>query len=616
MLRRFRRLGALAALAVVVLGITPSTASAGDAVTISGKITDLTTGEPIEGACVQIRYRTESDAVCADDAGQYAITFSWDLVSIEVTADGYVSRFAHYYYPTSQTMDFTLVHTLPSATGVITNAAGAPVPSALVYFRPAYSQAMGVYTDAAGRYSIPELPAEPFTVEISKVGFPVQWVPGKVEQSLAQVFEPGDGEVLTINEQFLPYGRVTATFVDPVTRRLMKDLCMSDGLRMACSDEAGQAVLDLPAGSWQLSFTVPEAYMPGPAPVTVQVLQGQTINLKPVLRALRPSIVVDIVTSPNAPVPAACVVAVPVHLSGHPLGGQTEYQPACGTGDKGWIQLWLDEPGPVQLFAYGAPGQHTSTGRPKYGAQWIGEFGGTGDRSMARIINPIPYDTPAEAKLSLDAAVEFSGTVGVPSTEKVCVSAVALPLTIPGNAADVQVRSCSVAATTGSPTWKLSGLGPYTWPLLFTSESGRAQVWSGGAASRSTAVQVSQFASYHQVMPGLGGSVSGSVTGNVGGELVAYDAVTGDFVGRSAIIAGSYKITGLNERPVLLQYRPQSGPACWPSLPPVGTPPRAIPRTAVSVILGRTTTVALNVGQYCSPIAKLLAPVDRTLPSS
>jgi hypothetical protein len=116
------------------------------------------------------------------------------------------------------------------------------------------------------------------------------------------------------------------------------------------------------------------------------------------------------------------------------------------------------------------------------------------------------------------------------------------------------------------PSYQLSGLGPYSWPLHFAS-SGFAAQWTVNAPNGSLATGVT--------VPQLGGTAradatlqpAGLLTGLNGmgmepGTVVnAYDAWTGDWLS-SAMIGDGQLLGGFNSGRVILRYDGSAG-ICW-----------------------------------------------------
>lgn len=651
MFRRLRRVGLISVVTTLLLGLTQgAAANTSDAVTgrvgsaagsvpaaadgditISGQIVALSTGATIAGVCVELRTGvvTVFATSCSDASGHYAIEAPAGFYTLRASGAGYVPAWAgeryidyqEFDFSTSTVMDFSMVQQLPSATGQLVDPSGVAVSGALVWFRAVIGPFWTMqYTDANGRFTFLGLPPKAMKVSVAAYTastYPLQYVPGKTGPVDATVFTPGDGEVLTINEQFLPYGGIKVTFVDDTSGHPLSDVCITDAyFGTRCTDVMGTAALSLPFGPRALTLTVPTAYQPAPAPIMFDIVPGQITSHRMELRR-RTSIFVTAQEGANPNwQPPTCVIAVPVQPGVFASPEQTAYRPYCSSYNEGPIEVWLDQAIPVQLFAYS--GSTTdANGPPKFGAQWVTANGGTGDRRNALVITPVTGVRNQGPVIKMDPPMALYGSVDSPVAGQYCVSALALPLTVPGEARDMQVQTCTYEVAEGSPRFSMNGLGPYSWPLFFTSKDGTgASAWSGGASNRFAAVLVGPaFPIIGQQMPGLGGTIRGTISGKTGGQMLAYDAVTGDYLAKGAVSGNAFVITGLNSRPVLLQYRPTTGTACWPSLPPIGTAPRVRPRSSLAVTVGQVSTVTLDVSTSCAGGVKLITKVDQPFSS-
>lgn len=624
MSRRLGRLGFLAVAVLVGVGATALPATAADPITISGTVSDLTTGSPIATACVTATQNgTVAGSVCADASGHFDLSVPAGYYQLRASAASYRDLWFDRQYLAAQyrlfdaqtTADFPMVHALPTATGLITDPGGNPVSGAHVTVHAvdgSFSQF--TYANGSGQYSFAQVPPIPLmfeTTSYSPVWYPTQWVPGKTTTAGASTFTPGDGESLVVNEQFLPHASLTMTFTDKATGTPVSGICFSMFSGARCSDASGMASVKTPFGTYTVEFTVPTAYLPAPSSLTVTLLPGETKSIGKVLTR-RTSILVTAHDRGNLSwQPPACVIAVPLEPGVVGSPGQTAYRPGCGGYNSGPIEIWLDDARPVQLFAYSGS-TSDANGPPQFGAQWVGETSGSGDRRAAKIITPTPSVRNGGPAILLDRPAILAGSVGDNMTDEFCVSAVALPLTVPGESRDMQVETCSVTVPEGAPRFSINGLGPYAWPLYFTSKNGRGYAWSGGASNRLDAILVGAGDPIHGEMPGAGGSIQGTITGGSNGELLAYDAITGDYLTKATVNGTAFTIGGLITRPVILQYRPVSGPACWPIMPKLG----GLLRTpgAIGVLLGETTVASVDVAG-CRPSPELLAlrPAPRSI---
>jgi hypothetical protein len=631
MFRAFRRIGSLLGITVLLFGLTQgASASADDEIVISGKVTDMYTGVPLVGACVELWKTALVASSCTDAAGRYAVAAVAGAYEVKATSAGYADMWAGetqysgqpILYAASSTIDFVMVHEWPSATGLIVDPAGNPAPGATVRFKAVTgTYTASVLTGANGRFVIEKLPPIQMTISVSAAPggeiYPTQWVPRRTTEAAAEIFKLRDGQDLSIYEPLLDHGWLSVRFSDKISNAWIDGACIreSETGKSACSVD-GSARLTLPFGARQITFTTPEHYGPTPAPVTVDILPSQSTVLAYELAYSGTSITVDLrMPYSNLARPKTCVIAVPVRPGVFDSPGQTAYKPSCG-GETGPFEVWLEQAVPVRLFAY-VPSTGAAADMPQYGAHWVTDRGGVGDLDQALVINPVAntrIDGPEIRLEQMSPDFVLAGTVGGPIGGEYCVSVLALPLALPTEISDGQVRTCVTVAAGGSAPFALKGLGPHIWPLLFTSMNGGAYSWTGGGTNRLAADVSNMRSLFVQQMPGLGGTIRGTITGGSGGQMLAYDAVTGDFVAAGAVSGNSFTIAGLNTRPLALQYRPPVGTACWPAVPAPKPAPRTLPTYSWSSVVGQIVELStVDVGSNCAADVRL---IPERLPSN
>src|SRR6201999_2150104 len=120
----------------------------------------------------------------------------------------------------------------------------------------------------------------------------------------------------------------------------------------------------------------------------------------------------------------------------------------------------------------------------RYGMQWVGHSGGTGDLREARVVAAELGSEVSIPPIEMDPAGDVSGVV----TDRATGAPVNLVCVYP-YAVDPRIglgfgQNCS----RNGGTYTISGLGPYEWPLEFFDSQGRyAAGWSGRKPHRSAA---------------------------------------------------------------------------------------------------------------------------------
>ncbi len=132
--------------------------------------------------------------------------------------------------------------------------------------------------------------------------------------------------------------------------------------------------------------------------------------------------------------------------------------------------------------------------------------------------------------------------------------------------------------------YRLSGLGPYAWPVHFEAP-GYAHQWSGGATNRfeATLVQVTSGQDTRlDIALGPEGRIINVRPGGTDPEgwfATAYNAVTGDIVS-GAVYHNPPVIGGLNTESIFIKYHPfrngQAQPSCWYGVPRRGVHSRPV----------------------------------------
>ncbi|GLY98099.1 carboxypeptidase regulatory-like domain-containing protein [Actinoplanes sp. NBRC 103695] len=344
------------------------------------------------------------------------------------------------------------------------------------------------------------------------------------------------GGSLTVNA-------VDATTGDPVTGFCVAviakfgDYCTEGSTVAVAGLQAGPTLVTLRAlgGSDYLEkpdvpVTIPEG---GHATLTVPLTLGGRINAEVVDRAT------------GSPVGSACIIPV------EPETGGDEVARAC-TNNQGKTTTAALAPGVYQLFA--------ESGNSKNGAQWFTPEGGTGDQREATKFRVKAGKTTKAGTVLLDQAGKISGVVRDPAGQPAAGVNVGLrAFEIPGSA------DYPPDDTDAQGRYTVDGLGPYSWPLLFTPDWDVPRQWSGATGNRYQAETVpvtSGATSTYDVTLAAGTKVTGTATvtpggtASSGGVLKARNAATGDLlaVGEVPGPGGRYSFTVIGGSPVVVEW--------------------------------------------------------------
>ncbi|MGM1059884.1 MSCRAMM family protein [Saccharothrix sp. Mg75] len=559
-----RRLAALVAACAVLVPFA-GTASA-DPVLSEGIVTARFTGQPVPGACVTAFDANQVQVAqdCADAAGHYSVsvpTGSWGPFKLRTTAEGYAETW-YARHSGVDARDFASAdpvytgdprHELglrPPGVGVLrgtlTTSAGAPIEYASVQVVDVDGGHWGPSTSTAadGTYRFTGLWPGHYKIQFRSPHDGEQWYPRQEANSGAEaVVVAGDVETV-VDERTLPPGTVDLTVVDEVSGAPVRDFCVFTpgvGADRPCTTD-GRVSYPLNRGTYTLHVTPGRTHF-GVDHRDVVVRSGETTR---VVARVKPGVAIRTTVRDartGAPVAGTCVQ--PVAVAGHGVSG--EFASDWCSDASGAVTL-----GPL------APAAYRLLARPAepHGLQWVGWLGGTGDQRRARVLDATPGRWTDLPPIRLDRAGTVTGVVRDGATgagvEGACVFAYAT------------TSAYGDACTDGNGAYRLTGLGPYRWPLEFAHAPGEyAWQWSGGAADRFGAAPVAvragrEVAHDESLVPA--GSVSGatSVDGDEFGwvEVTPVNARTGDVAGVATTNYGfGYIVPGLNTQEVKLHFR-------------------------------------------------------------
>lgn len=382
-------------------------------------------------------------------------------------------------------------------------------------------------TDANGAFQVPALLAGSYRVGF-EIGDYYQYFRGKLRLEDADAVVVRGGESTRITEKRLGTGSVRITAVDAVTGEPVADFCVQD----VCG--SGTVTIDgLPKGKHDLSVYTQHGTYHSKELVGVRVGAGKTtertVKLRPA--AVITTTVVDAAT--GQPVAGVCVAAFRHKRVALPDGYGN-----C-SNRNGQVRVGLLGTAEYRLFV--------DPQDSRYGRQWVGPNGGTGDEREAAVIAAKVGETVTAPQIKLDRAGTISGRVTDAATGEPIENAWISVLTAhPG-------VGTSDAVTDADGRYTLERLGPYEWPVITLAE-GFASQWSGGATSRYTATPISVTAggdTTHDVALTTGSEVTGTFTNADGvpfkyGFVIACNAETGDIAGATWMENGQFtmRVTG------------------------------------------------------------------------
>ncbi|MGC5333911.1 carboxypeptidase regulatory-like domain-containing protein [Micromonospora sp. DT62] len=255
----------------------------------------------------------------------------------------------------------------------------------------------------------------------------------------------------------------------------------------------------------------------------------------------------------------ACVSLVPLdreRLARVSIGESQLGSVGGCTDGRGGIEVSGVEPGRYRLFAQPYEAE-------RYGRQWVGGKGGTGERHRAWVVTVGAGATTAAPPVRLDPPGRISGVISdaasgrpVPGVHVAVVPFVPHPKYSP-----------DTPITDDTGRYSVTGLGPYDWPLRF-SGTGIATQWSGGVGNvllaRTVRVRPGGTATLHQALRSsitVGGSIRTDELATYS-TVVAFDALTGDVVG-AVDVGTSYGLPMLPGQLVKLRCDCSYGPGRW-----------------------------------------------------
>lgn len=432
----------------------------------------------------------------------------------------------------AQATEFTVVadeHTVAddrvfgpgSLRGKLVDSAGAPVAGVTVRAQVASDQwdsGIETNTRSDGTWSLPAVPPAGYLVSfIHPQSNRQQWASGKTKREDAQLFKVGTGQAVTVDDTWLPGATLTVHAVDATTGAPVDGICawVVELDANACAETGDLVFGELAPGAFQVDLsTATGSFYLRPDTRKVTLTAGETTAITVPLALGGKVSATAVAAATGSPLRRACVA-----LLAPGNGGLGDSHGEC-TNAAGKVTTQALAPGTYQAFVFAPEG---------YGHQWLGATGGTGEQKLAAKIVVKAGKVAKTPEIHIDPAGSIGGTVTDENNAP-----------IPG--ANVSYTAWSFGAGASNDVeadengrYTIGSLGPYSWPLAFTTPSHPRQ-WSGNTANRNQAatipVAAGETARYDiAVRPGV--PLTGKVTMAPGvptdrWRLTVANAATGD----------------------------------------------------------------------------------------
>ncbi|MBB5850220.1 carboxypeptidase regulatory-like domain-containing protein [Amycolatopsis umgeniensis] len=557
--------------AIPIAALLMSGPAMADQGVVSGVVKAADSGEPVPGACVTLfdLDLKETGSGCAGADGRYEIA---DVVpgkyKARATAAGYGELWSHNkgsalaadVLDLPHGLDFGLRQGTATVRGTITDQ-GKPAAGASVSLTDQNQRWWStVLTAADGTYTFGGVKADTYTMAIT-YGDRTQWIRQKSNFPDADTFAVSEGEVAVVDEAIAPYGKLRVTATDEKTGKPVAGACsqVEQGhppqLRKCAGADGVMVYEDLPPfGYYTLSVWGPDGSYQPVNWQRVDLSPGQTTDFRASMKPAASIVTTVRDAKTKAPLERICV--------------DTYALPVVGVLDADYQYYCSDENGKLVIGPID-PGAYKLLVKPldeRYGVQWAGQNGGTGDIGHARTVTAELGKVVSIPDIQMDPAGTITGKV----TDRATAAAVNGVCVYP-YAVDPRIGfHFDVNCSRNDGTYTIKGLGPYDWPLEFASSRGDyAWQWSGGAADRFAArpVRVRPNATVTEnaaLVPN--GSVSGKILGKDGkptfGYVYTYNARTGDIIDwTTPDSAGQYTVNGLATQNVKIKYYTDA--ECW-----------------------------------------------------
>ncbi|OXM50476.1 MSCRAMM family protein [Amycolatopsis alba] len=559
------------AAAIPIAALLTAVPAAADEGVVSGVVKAADTGEPVAGACVTLfdPDSNETGSGCAGQDGRYEIA---NVVpgkyKARATAAGYAelwsynkgSALAADVLDLPHGLDFSLRQGNATVRGQITDQ-GKPAAGASVSLTDQNQRWWStVLTAADGTYTFSGVKADTYTMAVT-FGDRTQWIRQKASFPEADTFAVEGDQVAVVDEAIAPYGKLRVVATDEKTGAPVAGACsqVEQGhppqLRKCAGADGVMVYEELPPfGYYTLSVWGPDGSYHPVSGQRVDLTPGGTTEFRAPMKPAASIVTTVRDAKTKAPLERICV--------------DTYALPVAGVVDADYRYYCSDENGKLVIGPI-EPGAYKLLVKPldeRYGMQWAGAKGGTGDIGRARTVTAELGKVVSTPDITMDPAGTITGKVTDRATAAPVNGVCVYPYAVDPRIGFRFEANCS--RNDGSYTIK--GLGPYDWPLEFASSRGdRAWQWSGGAADRFAArpVRVRPNATVTEnaaLVPN--GAVSGRILGKDGkptfGYVYTYNARTGDIIDWATPDSnGQYVVNGLATQNVKIKYYTDA--ECW-----------------------------------------------------
>lgn len=518
--------------------------------TVSGRVT-TDSGAPVSGATVQIKLTSTSiyGEATTDANGAYAIPNA--LVNsgyyLEVNAPGQPPVWA----PNSPLPRTILIsaatpmnvviaqHTGTLSGRVVDFDGGTPPgqPRLLIYAGTTTQGSVFAiaYARPDGTFEVPRMPLDSYRIAVSTAGRPQQFHPAVRNWADSTTFTVQDGQTTDVTFNLVPPTYLQATILDAQTGAPIPGACVGG----PCAGADGVAFY---GPLWTIDPTITISVYATAGHTYYSQYRTFTLNRGEVTAAefrLEPGAALAIPVSNAAQAGQVCLYLLEIGIA-------PGREHSCSTSaDGASVVFGPVQPGLRQVFI------QTGVGT---GAQWLGANGGTGRREEAVILDLRLREVTQAPATTLYPAGIIEGYIRSASDGS------------PIPYACASVTNDMVGACAGSDGhYLIAGLGPYSWPVVFSSGFHAVQ-WSGNAPNGRVATGVDVIGNLAtQVDASL--QPQGFLAGldGIGVEpstvVEAFDAWTGHRISQ-ANIGDHQSLGGLNSGRVLLRYIGSEGP-CW-----------------------------------------------------